>query len=94
MCAVFGPHPVQHMQVDVGQQRRDHSTLRRSRHRVAHHPVFHHPGLQPLPHQLEHPPITDPLTHQGEQLVVIDAAKVVLDVGIQHVIGTLRCPVA
>ena len=85
---MLGPHPVQHVQVDVRQQRRDHSTLRRSRHRVAHHPVFHHPGLQPLPDHLQHPPVADPLSHQGEQLVVRDAAEVVLDVGVQHVLGT------
>jgi hypothetical protein len=81
-----GPHPVQHVQVDVRQQRRDHSTLRRPRHRVAHRAVFHHPCLQPQPHQLEHPAVTDALPHQGEQLAVIDAAEVVLDVSIQHVI--------
>jgi hypothetical protein len=63
--------------------------LRRSRHRVTHLAFFHHPSLQPLPHQLEHPPVADPLAHQRLQLVVLDAAEVVLDVGVQHVLGAL-----
>jgi hypothetical protein len=40
-----------------------------------------------LPHQLEYPPVTDALPHQGKQFVVIDAAEVIADVGVQHVIG-------
>ena len=34
-------------------------------------------------------PVRDALSHQRHQLVVVDAAEVVLDVGVQHVIGAL-----
>ena len=55
---------------------------------MAHHPSSITPALQPLPDQPEQLPVAQALSHQGEQLVVLDAAEVVLDVGIQHVIRT------
>ncbi len=59
---------VEHMQVDVGQQRRDHPALRSARDRPRHHPINQHTCLQPLTQQFEHPPIRDPPTHQLEPM--------------------------
>ncbi len=53
--ALLRPEPVQ--QVDVRQQRRNHSALRGSRQRLSHHSVFYHPGPQPLPDPLQDPSI-------------------------------------
>ena len=44
------------------------------------------PAREPLPHQLEHPPVRDASRDELHQLVVVDAAEVVLDVGVEHVI--------
>jgi hypothetical protein len=38
-------------------------------------PFFHHPGLEPLPQQLQHPPVTHSLPHQCEKEIVIDRIK-------------------
>ena len=53
-------------------------------------PVFHHACRKPLPQQLQHPTIRDPPRHQPEQLPVVDAAKVVADIRVQHVVPASR----
>ena len=53
-------------------------------------PVFHHPCLEPLPQQLEHPAIRDAPRHELHQLLVVDAAEVIADVGVEHVIPAAR----
>ena len=78
------------MQVDVGEQRRDDAALRRARHRTRPLPVFHHACREPLPQQLQHPPVRDTLADQHQQLGVVDAAEVVADVGVEHVVPAAR----
>src|SRR5271157_4454938 len=78
------PEPIQQVQVDVGQQRREDSALRGSRQRLPHRTVFHHPGLQPLSDQFQYPPIRDSLSHQHHQLFLIDAVEIALDVRIDY----------
>ena len=51
-------------------------------------PVFHHSRSEPLPQQLEHPSVRDAPRHELHQLLVIDAAEVVPDVGVEHVVRT------
>jgi hypothetical protein len=63
---------------------RDHSSLRRSDLRCSPLPCFHHPGLQPLPQQLQHPPVTHSPPYQCEQEIVIDRIKIPLDVGVYY----------
>ena len=58
------PHGVEHVQVDVRQQRRNHAALRRARDGRAHLAVFHHACLEPLPQQFEHPPVRDAPRHE------------------------------
>src|SRR6476646_7039779 len=49
--------------------------LRGARDRPRHLTVNHHPCLQPLAQQFEHPPIRDPPTHFREQAVMVDLAE-------------------
>src|SRR5215472_2360705 len=72
------------MQIDVRHQRTDHSSLRGPDLRCSPLPSLHHPGLQPLPQQLQHPPITHSPTHQRQQEIVINRVKVALDVSVYH----------
>jgi hypothetical protein len=78
------------MQIDVREQRRDDAALRRTGHRRAPLALLHHACREPLPQQLQHPAIRDPQCHELEQLDVIDAAKVVTDIRVQHVVTAAR----
>ncbi len=60
--------------------RTHHPALRRPRDRLLEHPVDHHPGLQPLPDQLERAPVRDPPLHQTHHHVVVDGPEEVRDV--------------
>jgi site-specific DNA recombinase len=75
-------------------ERSHHAALRCARDHARDHAVFHHPGFEPLPQQLEHPPIRDALRHELEQLLVVDAAEVVAEVGVEHVMASLRTQLA
>ncbi len=46
-------------------------------------PIVHHPCLEPQAQQFEHPPIRDPLGHQRQQLLLVDRAEIVPDVGLR-----------
>jgi hypothetical protein len=71
------------MQVDVGRHRRDHRTLRRARPPRPHHPVFHHPGLQPFADQADDPPISDPVFDKFDQPIVVHRIEEPGDVGVE-----------
>jgi hypothetical protein len=60
------------MQVDVGEQRRDHRTLRRPNRCRRHRPVFHHPDLQPFADQPDHAPVSDPMLDKTDQPIMAD----------------------
>ena len=49
---------------------------------VSRRPLVHHPCLEPQTQQLEHPPIRDPLRHQPQQLLLINRAEIVPNVGL------------
>src|SRR5437899_3239153 len=80
------PHPVQHVEIDVREEGRYHPALRRARPRLLSSPLLQHPSLQPPPNQLEHAPIRDPPTHLRQQTGMVNAAKVVFDVDVHHVV--------
>src|SRR5688572_16583585 len=52
VCTPALPYPVEDMQVDVGQQRRDHPALRGTRWRGRPPALLHHTRGEPLPQQL------------------------------------------
>jgi len=64
--------------------------LRCSGDRLGDHPVNQHPGTQPLAQQLEHTAVRHPLGDQREQLLVVDFAEEVLDVGLEDELLALR----
>jgi hypothetical protein len=63
--------------------------LRGPRHGGADLALFHHPHLEPLPYQFEHPPVRDP-PFEHQEFGVVDAAEVVADVGVEDVIAASR----
>ena len=81
------PHSIEDVQVDVREQRRDHPALRRAGDRPRPLALFHNPRFEPLPQELQHPPVRDPSCYEPQQLRLIDAAEVVADVGIEHVVA-------
>jgi site-specific DNA recombinase len=68
---------------------RDDPALRRARRRrpLA---LLHHACREPLPQQLQHPPVRDTPLDQHQQFGVVDAAEIVANVGIEHVVATTR----
>ena len=84
------PYPVEHGQIDVGEQRGDDPTLRGPHPRRGPAARLQHPGREPLPQQLQHPPVRDTAFHQGQQSAVVDTPNVVTDVGVQHVCAAPR----
>src|SRR2546428_6061593 len=80
------PHPVQHVEIDVREQRGNDPALRRARHRLLSSPLLQHPSSQPPPNQLEHSPVRHPPTHLRHQAVMVDTAEVVFDVDVRHVV--------
>jgi len=76
---------IQHVvQVDVGEQRRDHAALRRSASRAAEHALFEHPRLQPL---VDHSPdeaVRDSLVEEFPKAAVVDGVEVLGDIDIHH----------
>src|SRR4051794_3396261 len=65
---------------DVGQQRADNSTLRRTRGRLVHLPQFHVPRFEPLLDQLPCRKLTD----GSQQRFMADVVKSPLDVSIHY----------
>jgi len=76
------PEPVQLVQVNIGQQGRQHSALRRARDRVAKSLPIKSAGPQPLPNELHEPPITNPPSHKPKENLVINGLEETLDVGV------------
>jgi hypothetical protein len=77
------PLAVEFVQVDVGEQRRDHAALGGPRVRIAHDVLLvQHARIQPLPEQLQHAAITDPATHEVHQHDLVDRVEETLDVAV------------
>src|SRR5271157_1189569 len=82
---------IERIQIDVGQQRRQRSALRRPLHAGFHHPVHHRAPPQVLPNQMQHPFVTNHYRNPSHQNVVIDLVEELRDVYIHHpVLPSLR----
>ena len=75
---------IERMQIEVGEQRRDHCILRCSRRRPPARHVLHDVLLEKAFEQRQHKPVADRTFDQGHQPVVRDAVKIALQVGIHH----------
>ena len=72
------------VQVDVGEQRRDHRSLPRPLVTDRHRPVLEHPRLQPFPDQADDARIADPVLNETDQPVVADRIEKRPDIGVQY----------
>ena len=79
-----GHVPVQPVQIDIGQQRRDHSPLRGAFLGFSQPPLFHHALPQKSLHQGQHPPVADPLPDPLHELGPRNRVEVALPVGFHH----------
>jgi hypothetical protein len=75
---------VQGVQIDVREQRGDHPALRSPGHRTPELALIHHPCLEPLADQLDHPSVRDPLSDHRQQPVVVDLPEIVPNVGFEN----------
>src|SRR5882724_7543987 len=71
---------VQLVQIDVGQDRRDHPTLRRAAERGVVSPVFQIPGPQHLPQQPQEPVVVDLLTEYPDHDLMVECSETIGDV--------------
>src|SRR6266511_2606093 len=78
------PDPVEPVQGDVAQQRRDNTTLRRTGHAAPDRALLHHPRAQQRTHQLEQLAVTDPLLNRRHQPVVRNRLETRGDVRLYH----------
>src|SRR6266545_2499424 len=78
------PDPVEPVQVDVAEQRRDNTTLRRTGHAAPDRALLHHPRAQQRTHQLEQLAVTDPLLNRRHQAVVRNRLETRSDVRLYH----------
>ncbi len=71
------------VQEDVRQQRRDHTSLRSARVRVAHAPVFEHTRVEPLADEAQQHPVVHPAAKDFPQLPVVQSIEELLDIDLQ-----------
>src|SRR5208282_2278697 len=71
------------MEINVGQEWRDHRALRRADFARPYLPVFHHPDLQPFADQADDPPVADAMFHEANEVLVVHRVEEAGDVGIQ-----------
>lgn len=84
VAVVLLPVAVQHVEVDVGEERADGSALCGARFGLYHVAILHHTCLQPQPDEFRHPPVAYPLLHQLQELLVVDVVEVSFDNRVQH----------
>src|ERR1700682_4631172 len=59
------------MQVDIGEDRRNYATLRRTGFRVLNRPLLHYARLQPLVDESQQHSVTYPLAHDVSQVTMV-----------------------
>jgi hypothetical protein len=64
-------------------RRRDDPTLGSPRDRLRKRPICHHTCTKPSTKELQHPSVRHPLAEQRQELVVVDLAEEVRNVGLE-----------
>src|SRR5215831_2720779 len=77
------------MQIDIGQQRRDHRPLRRIPLRLRPYAFLHHPGLQPFLDQAEDPAVGNAMLYELEHPFVGNRIEKSPDVSVKNVVHPL-----
>src|ERR1035441_1419575 len=80
--------PIQTIQVDIRQQRRQRPALRRSLLAPDHYPLHHGSPPQVFPYQMQHPLVPDHFRDPAHQNVVIDVVEKLGDVHVHHPVPT------
>src|SRR6266540_843104 len=78
------PDPVEPVQVDVAQKRRDNTALRSAGHATPDRALLHHPRAQQRAQQLEQPAVTDPLLDRRHQPIMRNRLKTRGDIRLHH----------
>src|ERR1700692_1589112 len=82
---------VERVQIDIGQQRRQRSALRRTLLTGYNYPVLHRSPPQVLPNQPQYPFVPDRGSNPAHHDVVIDVVEELCDVNIHHpILPSLR----
>lgn len=79
------------MQVDVGQQRREHAPLRGARFCRVPLSIFHHTCSEGLLYKPEHAAIGNPVCHEFQQPLMFDAVEEGADVRVQDPADLALC---
>src|SRR5947209_17451372 len=80
----LGPKIEAVMQVDIGEDRRNHRSLAGSPVIDRHDPVFEDARPQPFLDQADDALVANPVFHEADQPFSADAAEEVLDVGVKY----------
>src|SRR5215475_12837531 len=72
------------VQVDVGQERRDHRALPYPLVTDRHDPVFQNARLEPLADQADDAPVADPMLHEPYEPFLAHRVEERSDVGVQY----------
>src|SRR5712691_9343490 len=75
LSPALGPQIEHVVQVDVGEQRRDHRSLRRPPVADRHDPVFEDAHLEPFLDQADDAPVADPVLDEADQPVLVDRVE-------------------
>src|SRR5215218_1163186 len=81
----LGPEVEHVVQVDVGQERRDHRSLPCPRLTDAHDPVFQDPRPEPFPDQADDARVADPVVQETDKPFLAHRVEERPDVGVQDV---------
>src|SRR5580704_3508363 len=79
----FGPQIEGIVQVDVGEQRRDHRSLPRSPVACRHDPVFQDAHLEPFLDQADDALVADPMPDETDEPVMVHRVEEAADIGVQ-----------
>src|ERR1700758_588147 len=80
----FGPEVEDLVQIDVGEQRRNHRSLPRPPITGSHDSVFEHPRLEPFLDQANDAPVADPVLQKAYQPFLTDRIEEPLNIGVHN----------
>src|ERR1044071_1457937 len=80
----LGPEVEGIVQVDVGEERRDHRSLPRPLVAPRNGPFFQYPRPEPVPDQADDAPVADPVFQEAHQPLLADLIEERPDVGVEN----------
>src|SRR4029077_16278083 len=84
LSPAVGPEVEHVVQIDVGQERRDHRALPCPPLTDGHDPVFHDARLEPFADQADDTPVADPMLQVPDEPFMVHLVEERLDVGVQY----------